>query len=245
MKAIFLALLIVPVSLFAQGGLPDRPYIYVQGKGEIEKPADMVTLRFSLIARDPDQAKANQQVQANATKVFAMLDGRKIAKNDVVAEDLTSAAEYEESETYPRDQGKVIGYKVTRPFSVKLRDVTQIPKLVNELLALVGTEFSSIDAGLADEKALKDTVWEKALSNAREQAEKTLAAAGMKIDSTFAISPIAFPKIHAQIFGDSDNEIMAMAARDVVGPPPAEYRLPPIEITQTVHIIYLISPTKI
>lgn len=244
MKLFLLALLSLPLSLFAQGGLPDRPYIYVQGRGEIEKPADMVTLRFSLNARDADQAKANQQVQANATKVFAMLDGRKIAKNDVLAEELNSAAEYDESESYPRNRGKLIGYRVTRPFAVKLRDVTLLPKLVNELLALVGTEFSSIDAGLSDEDALKDAVWEKALSKAREQAEKTLAATGMKIDSVFAISPVAFPEIRAKLLGGAHNEMMAMAARDVVGPPPAEYRLPPIEITQTVHMIYLISSAR-
>jgi len=46
MKLVLLACLCLPLSLFAQGGLPDKPYIYVEGKAEIEKPADMVTLRF-------------------------------------------------------------------------------------------------------------------------------------------------------------------------------------------------------
>ncbi len=98
------------------------------------------------------------------TKIFAMLDGRKIAKNDVIAGDLASEAEYEQSEDYPRTRGKIIGYNVRRPFTAKLRDVTLLAKLVNELLALIGTEFSGIDAGLSDEKAVEDAVWEKALA---------------------------------------------------------------------------------
>jgi uncharacterized protein YggE len=64
MKILLFLLLVFPGILLAQGGLPSQPYIYVEGKAEIEKPADMVTLRFDLVMRNGDQAKANQEVQA-------------------------------------------------------------------------------------------------------------------------------------------------------------------------------------
>jgi uncharacterized protein YggE len=81
-KLVLLACVSVPLSLFAQGGLPDKPYIYVEGKAEVEKPADMVTLRFDLVARNPDQSKANQEVQSKANKIFALLKERKIGENE-------------------------------------------------------------------------------------------------------------------------------------------------------------------
>src|SRR5438552_17930722 len=118
MKLFPFVLLSLPLSLFADGGLPNQPYIYVEGKAEIEKPADMVTLRFDLVARNPDQAKANQEVQAKANKIFALLKERKIAENDVVASDLKSEPQYKEKES-GRKQGKIIGYAVTRSFSVR------------------------------------------------------------------------------------------------------------------------------
>lgn len=62
MRSFLFALLILPLSALAGDGLPNQPYIYVEGKAEIEKPADMVTLRFDLVARNADQAKANQEV---------------------------------------------------------------------------------------------------------------------------------------------------------------------------------------
>jgi len=34
-------LVILPISVFAQGGLPEKPYIYVQGSAEAEKAPDM------------------------------------------------------------------------------------------------------------------------------------------------------------------------------------------------------------
>jgi hypothetical protein len=38
-KLVLLACVSLPLSMFGQGGLPDKPYIYVEGKAEIERPA--------------------------------------------------------------------------------------------------------------------------------------------------------------------------------------------------------------
>jgi hypothetical protein len=48
---ISLPLLVLPISVFADSGLPDKPYIYVEGKAEIQKLPDIVTLRIELVAR--------------------------------------------------------------------------------------------------------------------------------------------------------------------------------------------------
>jgi uncharacterized protein YggE len=240
---VLIALASLPLSVLAQGGLPDTPYIYVEGKAEIEKPADMVTLRFDVVARNLDQAKANQEVQAKATKVFAMMDARKIAESDVVATDLQSEPQYENEEESGRKRGKIIGYSVTRSFTVEIRDVTAFAKLVDELLAIGGTEFSGINPGLSKEEEMEDEVGDKALLNARGRAEKTLKAIGMKIDSVFAVSPVAFPEIQSRVFGSS-SQLAASTARELAKPDPKRYRLPPITIGQNVHVLYLISPAK-
>lgn len=243
-KLALLAFASFPLSVLAQGGLPDKPYIYVEGKAEIEKPADMVTLRFDLVARNPDQAKANQEVQAKAHKVFALLTERKIAENDVVATDLKSEPQYENDEESGRKRGKIIGHSVKRSFSVKMRDVTAFAKLVDELLAVAGLEFSGIDAGLAKEREMQDETWEKALTNARDRAEKTLKQIGMKIDSVFAVSPVNFPTIQREIFGSSTPTAEYESAYRQLPDDASQYRLAPITISQSVHVIYLISPAK-
>ena len=241
-RLLLFALLILPISLLAQGGLPDKPYIYVEGRAEIKKPADIVTMRFDLVGRAPDQPKANQQVQTNANKILALLKEKKIADNDAIAEDLRSEPEFEQEQNYSRGHGKIIGYKVARPFQIKVRDVTAFPKLADELVAIQGVEFSGIDGGLAKEKEIQPEVWQKALANAHEQAEKTLKPIGMKIDSVFAVSPVSFPSIKTKIFGSEETyESRAMLAEATA---PAEYRLAPITISQSVHVIYLISPAQ-
>ena len=245
MKRLLLALLALPVCAFAEGGLPNQPYLYVEGTAELEKPADIVTLRFDLVARHADQMKANQEVQAKAARILALLDERKIAQNDVVATDLRSEPQYEREDEPESKRGKIIGYRVTRSFTAKVREIPIFPKLVDDLLAIAGVEFSAIDAGLANEKELNDEAWDKALTNGRELAERTLKRVGMRIDAVYAVSPVAFPEIEGNIFRRRERVVVTGAY--IAGPEkldPAKYRLAPIKVTQSVHGIYLISPAK-
>ena len=237
----FLLVLSLPISVLAEGGLPNQPYIYVEGKAEIKKLADFAILRFDLVARAPEQPKANKEVQSKANKIFALLKDRKIADNDVIGGDLRSEPEFEQGEEYSTKRGKLIGYKVTRPFHTKIRDITSLPKLVNELIAIGGLEFSGIEGSVSNEKEIEPEVWQKALTNAREKADKTLKPLNMKIDSVFALSPVSFPQIEQRIFG-SEPGVAAAEVERVVSEP--QYRLAPITVSQSVHVIYLISPAK-
>ena len=236
MKTSLFAFLALPVSLLAQGGLPNQPYIYVEGKAEIEKPADMVTLRFNLVARNPEQLKANREIQSKAIRIVSLLSERKIGEKDIIAVDIKSEPEYEGE--YPK-RGKIIGYSVTRSFTIKLRDMAAFPKLVDDLLAIGGVEFSDVTSGLSDENTLHDECRKRALQNAREAAEKIVKETGMKIDSVFAVSPIGFEEIKRTIFDSRETN-----ASYVTGASEApQYFIPPVYVTQHVHVIYLISPT--
>src|SRR5688572_18390952 len=200
MRFLLLPCLLLPLSVMAQGGLPDKPYIYVEGKAEIEKPADMVSLRFDVVARNPDQAKANQEVQTKASKILALLRDTKVAQDDIIAADLKSEPEFE-SDDSGRKKGKILRYSVTRRFDVNVREVAAFPKLVDELVGITGVEFTDISPGLTKAKEMKEEMWESALVNAREQATKTAKAMGVTIDSVFAISRTSFPEIRALMFG--------------------------------------------
>ena len=239
------SLLLLPLSVFAEGGLPNQPYIYVAGKAEIETPADMAKIFFDVVARNADQVKANQEVQAKAAKILALLNQRGVAENDVTAQDLRSEPIFEQEETYSRKGNKIVGYSITRSFMIKLRKLGAFAKLVDELIAFGGLEFSQIEAGLSNKKELEDQVWDNALIDARERAEKTLKKMGMKIDSIFALSPSAFPEIPTKIFGGERVVVTGSnipTAKEHVDP--SQYRFEPIVVNESVHVIYLISPVK-
>jgi uncharacterized protein YggE len=118
------------------------------------------------------------------------------------------------------------------------------PKLVDELLAVGNAEFSDIASGLSTEREIQDQLWEKALNNARDQAEKTLKTTNMKIDSVFAVSPVAFPEIRPRIFGTGEVAGRVIVTGSNIPMTEPEYRLAPVSVSQSVHVIYLISSGK-
>jgi hypothetical protein len=63
----------------------------------------------------------------------------------------------------------------------------------------------------------------------------------MKVDSVFAVSPVGFLETQRRIF---ESGIRAEAVAERVITPQPEYRLAPITMSQSVHVIYLISPAK-
>jgi uncharacterized protein YggE len=261
MKILMIILIaFIPKLLLAQAnaGLPDKPYIYVRGSAESKKAPDLVTLSFDLVGRAPERAKANDEVQSRAAKVFDMLGKRNIDKNDTIADDFRTEEEFEESEGGARKTQKVIGYVVRRAFQVKVRDIKIFPKLVDDLVANVNAEFSSyggISEGYSKETEIGKTLWEDAVANSRAEAERTLKNTGMKVDSIYVISPVPIPEITSRMFpkGESktgtgaEAEDVVVTGSNIPTPEPrlpSEYRLTPISFRQIVHVIYLISPAK-
>src|SRR6267142_4421028 len=79
------AFALFPLTVVAAGsevaglaGLPNQPFLYVEGKAEIEKPPDLISLHFEISGRNADQGKANREVQAKAKKLFALFKEAKI-----------------------------------------------------------------------------------------------------------------------------------------------------------------------
>ncbi len=242
------AFALVPFTVVAEvnnlTGLPNQPFLYVEGKAQIEKAPDIISITFNIEGRNAEQGKANQEVQAKAKKVFQLLKEAKVEDRDIVAQDLQSSAEYERDEMDTRKRGKLIGFVVSRRFRIVIRDVTKYGKIGDQIMELGGVNLDSISGEVSDSAKLGDELWPKAIGNAREKAEKTLKPMGMKIDSVFAVSSIAFGEIPAEFL--TSGEKVIVTGMNIPTPPdqPSEYRPEMIIIESRAHVIYLISPTK-
>ncbi len=230
--------LLFPLCASAEGGLPDRPYIYVEGIGKIQREADTVRLSFTLNSFDQKLNAATKKVQDKANKVFVLLDTEKIAPKDVVSESIQWRAAREHLDVPVGTKG----YVAIRDFSVLVRDLNVFPKLVDELLALGVEEFKSIEPGLSNQDELNHQARVKAMADARAQAEKTLGEEKMKIDSVFAVSFVPIPRIRSELLGDSGPNFGVVGGSRGLSDAGVQYRLAPVITTQPVHIIYLISP---
>lgn len=248
---VFSAVALVSLTVLAAGsdvaglaGLPNHPFLYVEGRAEIEQAPDLISLHFDISGRNADQGKANQEVQAKAKKLFALLKEAKIEDRDVVAQDLQSEPEFERDEADQNKRGKLIGYVVTRSFKVTVRNLIQYGKLGDQIMELGSVKLDYVSGELSDREKLGEELWPKAIANARENAEKTLKPMGMKIDSVFAVSSIDFGDIKGEFLKGGDRVVVT--GMNIPTPPdqPSEYRLEMISLESTAHVIYLISPAK-
>ena len=68
----------------------------------------------------------------------------------------------------------------------------------------------------------------------------------MKIDSVFAVSPVSLPEISGRLM-TRDERVVVTGSYIPSGGGRMEtsrYRLAPVTVSKSVHVIYLISPSK-
>ncbi len=241
MKFIFLAALCLPLVCFANG-LPSQPFIFVEGKGQIEKPAGFVDVYFRVTVRAADQGKANEQVQAKAAKIAALLKTYKVDDSDCTFGELAAEPAFEEGGTYS-SKGKKVGFDVTRMFDVDFRDLQHLGGFLDDLLNLGDVEVTTMSPGIKGGKEVLEELWQSAVKDAHDHAEKIAGLMGMKIDSVYAISTVPFPEIEGRLLPNSGATITTGSniptAATKTGP---EYRLAPVKFEESVNVIYLISP---
>jgi uncharacterized protein YggE len=246
------AFALVPLTMFAENaevmgltGLPNQPFLYVEGEASTQKPPDIIRMSFGVSGHNPDEGKANQEVQAKAKKIFALLKEAKIEDRDVAAQDVRSEREYAEDDAdQTNKRGKLIGYVVTRSFELTVRDATKYGKLGDQIMALGDVYLSHISGEVSGSDKIGEELWPKAIADAREKAEKTLKPMGMKIDTVFAVSSIFFGEISGEFFKHGHPVIVTGMNVPTTPDQPSEYRPEMVTIESTAHVIYLISPAK-
>jgi hypothetical protein len=67
----------------------------------------------------------------------------------------------------------------------------------------------------------------------------------MRIDSVFAVSVAPFPEVQSRMFGTTERVVVTGSYIPTGGNlAPSQYRLAPVTISQSIHVIYLISPAR-
>jgi uncharacterized protein YggE len=120
----------------------------------------------------------------------------------------------------------------------------KFPKLVSDLFDAKVARFEGVTEECAKAKQLSGEVFAKALEDARASADKLAAASGMKVTSVWAVSKVPFQSVQARILGESDLSPIGAGATPSASDSMPIYRLAPVKFSQSVHVIYLITPEK-
>jgi uncharacterized protein YggE len=177
-------------GLSAQGTDAQSPTIVTVGVSEVRLPPDWATIAFSLETRGQSAAQASS---ANRERLEQLVDtlNRLAGPRDSVrvqALSIRTAENYQERE--------IVGYDAVAVIEVTLRNLTQLPAMLDAAFAngatttLGDVRFRSDRADAATAEALG-----KAFADARRQAEALAHAAAVDLGSIVEISTQPRPRV--------------------------------------------------
>lgn len=149
-----------------------------------EKP-DLATITAGVVNEAPTADAALAENARRMTAVLAAVKRAGIPDRDVQTAQLSINPQTVYAENEPP---RVTGYQATNTVTVKVRNMGNVGKTVDALVAQGGNQLNGISFGLNDPDTALDRARADALKKARARAEVYAQAAGMHVKRIVAIS---------------------------------------------------------
>ncbi|HJV59176.1 MAG TPA: SIMPL domain-containing protein [Methylomirabilota bacterium] len=168
-------------------GAPRRPAtVTVSGVGTVSAAPDIAEITSGVVTQAPTAAQA---LAANSQAMEQVL--RSLAALGVAARDIqTTNISVSPQRRVVRGEGRppeIVGYEVTNQVRVKVRDLGQLGRVLDQQVAQGANSVYGIRFGLADPAPMLDEARKRAMADARRRGELYAAAASLKIGRVVAV----------------------------------------------------------
>ncbi len=201
------AALVVAVFLFAFGYLcyvnvyskSIQPSSYrsfsVSGEGKITAIPDIAQFTFSVITEGGKDIAALQRDNTDKTnKAIDFLKEQSVEAKDIKTLNYSLSPRYQtyscnhpESGVTPCPPSEIVGYTIAQTFSIKIRDFTKIGSAFGGVVENGANSVSSILFTIDDPTALENQARDKAIAQARDQANLVAKAGGFRVGRLISI----------------------------------------------------------
>jgi uncharacterized protein YggE len=233
------ALSFIAIWLYTSGALLadekslfDQPHITVIGAGEVNARPEMATITVGVITEAESAAEALETNTERMKKLFDDLRQSGIDEKDMQTANFNVSPKYQHH-PQGREAPQILGYTVTNEVRVKVRRLSSLGRVLDELVQHGANRVHGISFSIDDDANVMDEARKQAMADARHKAELLAEAAHMTLGRPLQISdqpparPMPLQRLH-----------MAEAAQAVP--------IAPGEITQTatIHVTYSLEPPK-
>ena len=171
----------------------------MSGVGSAQIAPDMAEVTLGVVTEARDAAKAHADNAAQATQVQSGLKALGIAERDI------QTTRYDFSPIYDvKDNGRSVttGYTVTNAVVVKVRNLTNVGKVIDTALANGANRVDSIEFSASDPSAAKSAALADAARDARSKADAVARALGVRI--------VRILNVHADTQSHTSHNYMPM-----------------------------------
>jgi uncharacterized protein YggE len=122
--------------------------------------------------------------------VLAAIKASGVADKDVQTSRLSLQPQYDTSKGGP---ARLLGFQVTNQVTVRIRDIGEMPNVLDKAIGAGANEMSGIEFIVSDQSKLLDEARDEAIADARRKAELYAKAAGGKLGPVVSISEEGVP----------------------------------------------------
>ncbi len=140
--------------------------ITVSGEGEVEKIPDLAEITISVVSKNFDIKKAQQENSAKANAIIKFLNSEGIKKEDIKTNQYNIYPQYD----YSQFGRKFLGYEIRNSLNVKVRDFEKIGLIFEKAIELGANEVSNLIFTIDKKEEAQKEARQKAINDAKEKA---------------------------------------------------------------------------
>ena len=164
--------------------------ISVNGEGRVSVAPDMAVLDIGVSAKEDTVAAANSAAQSAMDRLLNSLKSDGIVEKDIQTSQFSINPEYD----YQFSEPKLTGYRVTHMLQVKVRDIDQAGKVVDDGVEAAGNlvRVNSIGLTVEDTTALRNQARELAMADAKAKGQELARLADVDLGKPISISESSY-----------------------------------------------------
>lgn len=159
-----------------------RRAIVVTAEGDATLAPDLALVSFAVTGQGKELAPTKDDVVIRSSVVLASLRELGIAEGDLSAPDVSISPEYD----YRRGQ-KLIGYRVARPMTVKVRDLSRLGEVLDGVVTAGANEVQGAQMSASDPSAAEHQALVAAFAAAKAKAQALAGAARVALGAVVRV----------------------------------------------------------
>jgi uncharacterized protein YggE len=171
----------------------DQPHLTVTGTGEVDAKPDMATITVGVVTEAESASAALEANTERMKKLFDDLQERGIAEKDMQTANFNVSPKYQHH-PQGREAPKIVGYTVTNEVRVRVRRLSSLGRVLDELVNDGANRVHGISFSIDDDANLLDEARKKAVQDARRKAELLADAASVRLGRPLVISDQPSPR---------------------------------------------------
>ena len=158
--------------------------ITVTGYGEVSAEPDEVTVSVSVSATDRDVNTAKAEADRRYKSVLNAAKSQGVSEKDIKLSRLNLSPEYQ----WSNNSQKLIGTRVSRTLSIKVRDISSVAPLLQDLVEGGVSTIDHIQTGFSNQRELERKALRAAIEDAKDKAEFLALQFGKELGSAHTIN---------------------------------------------------------